>query len=271
MSKYLQLIEGYAPKEFGENSWPFESLCVAYTFYGKQTFQLDTVKKLMIHFGCDGKVFDPEPVLGVLSLGAAAGDRDKFLKLISDTEKFIHVYQCLAPVLVNFAKKFSCNVQEVLDLNRRIEDAKFQFNGIVSKKKSKDCTVELKWSFSKYLEYWVEVVIGGITHKFSVAKILTREIDHSKNFSKIEITNNSIYLHRKGGEEYWFIDLASLEIQYFTKRALEGNAHAQYNLGQMYLNQNLLIENKELALIWLKKAAMQGFSRAESLIKNITI
>jgi hypothetical protein len=59
-------------------------------------------------------------------------------------------------------------------------------------------------------------------------------------------------------------------LQFQMQRATQGSAVAQYELGMRYLNGTGLIADRELAVIWLTKAAEQGHAKAKESLSRIS-
>lgn len=55
------------------------------------------------------------------------------------------------------------------------------------------------------------------------------------------------------------------------KSAKYGDPRAQFNLGRMYLNGEVVKRNIKNAERWLSKAAEQGHAKAKRLVEEVTV
>ena len=58
-------------------------------------------------------------------------------------------------------------------------------------------------------------------------------------------------------------------IEWYEKAAEQGDAEAQYNLGNMYYHGHGVDVNHKKAVEWFKKAAEQGHRRAQIVLRTI--
>jgi TPR repeat protein len=59
--------------------------------------------------------------------------------------------------------------------------------------------------------------------------------------------------------------------KWYTKAAEQGDADAQYLLGEMYISGQGVKASDEKAIQWLRKAAKQGHAKAQKRLKDAGI
>ncbi len=68
---------------------------------------------------------------------------------------------------------------------------------------------------------------------------------------------------------HWSPDANADEIAELRARAEQGNARAQFNLGNMYNGGDGVVQDYKQALFWYRKAADQGNARAQFNLGNM--
>ncbi|MGB4811276.1 MAG: SEL1-like repeat protein [Methylophilaceae bacterium] len=267
--KYLQLIEGYGPKKLSEDGWPFDRLCTAYDYFGRNRIESKSIKKLMIHFVESKGNNAPNPLLGVLSKFETVSEPRTLVQIERAQDKFRFCFPYLQTAMQQFAADYCGTPAAVDQLNDEILSTNFIFGGCVTKSKNKNAIVSLNWSLERELRYAVEIQTGGDKIHIPVAQLQVRVINHKKIFSKIQYIDESIRIDRPGTKDYWLIDLKTGGVDFHLDRAAQGNAHGQYDLAQIYWTGVLVPKDVEKAIYWLELAALQKFQRAQALIEKI--
>jgi len=63
----------------------------------------------------------------------------------------------------------------------------------------------------------------------------------------------------------------SLVVEWYKKSAINGNAEAQFQLGLLYIDGEMMIENREEGMFWVEQAAEQGHERAKTVFESLEI
>jgi Sel1 repeat len=88
--------------------------------------------------------------------------------------------------------------------------------------------------------------------------------------AKLEwVDENLVRMWQSNFRDYWDFQIDTNEITFHYPRAERGDPHGQYDLGNMYLDGYLVPRDRQQALLWLKRSADQGFSRAIQMLNSI--
>lgn len=91
---------------------------------------------------------------------------------------------------------------------------------------------------------------------FSLVLLLTVSLVQAQTTQTSEEVN-------KNGEEFFHNNNYAEAVKWYRKSAEQGNAVAQYNLGNCYYDGNGVPQSYEGAVKWLRKAAEQGVADAK--------
>jgi hypothetical protein len=78
-----------------------------------------------------------------------------------------------------------------------------------------------------------------------------------------------VRLWHSNARDYWDWHLASGRVEFHYPRAERGDAHGEYDLGRMYLEGDLVAQDRAQAIAWLERSAAQGYKHAHQLLKKI--
>lgn len=81
--------------------------------------------------------------------------------------------------------------------------------------------------------------------------------------------DNLIKVLHSNKRDYWLIDVAAGEVEFHYPRAENGDPYGQYDLGMMYLNGNLVRQDKARALHWIRLAAQNNYNHAIKLLPKL--
>lgn len=80
--------------------------------------------------------------------------------------------------------------------------------------------------------------------------------------------NDTFKIIMQNKSDYWKIDTSG-RVDFYYEKAERGSAHSQYNLGLMYLNGQVVIQDIEKAVYWLKKSSDNGFLKSKIELQKL--
>lgn len=177
---------------------------------------------------------------------------------IYDNLKFISYYKHIE------ISKFEEIYKEIIDKN-------FVYSGVILKNKkspNKSHTASILFYFENEISIWLDIDNGIKRKNFPIRKSYLAT--YKTSFDKLEwVDDNLIKIWNKNKKDYWSYNLSEDKLEFYFERAEKGDAHGEYDLGMMYLEGRGVFADKEKAIYWLKKSALQNYVKAKKMLEKI--
>lgn len=189
--------------------------------------------------------------------------------LLNSKDRGIMLFQNMHETLLDIAEDRGWNAQAFQEAYSKVTSANFEFSGYWKtplSNPSRQYKAQIYWEFDDEIE--VFICIGpykgdGPTSKISICRLpaTLAALDNILGQLKWEDESHVRLLHTNK-RDYWDINVPSGTVNFCYPRALNEDAHGQYDLGIMYLEGRLVPKDREKAIYWIRKTAEKKFGRA---------
>lgn len=274
MSKYLSSIAVSIPKELIA---PFKAVGInalisMYEFYLPKT-ETNGVGKIIIEFTLIKKDnLEFEQLLDILTIRVMISEGELSL----DDERAFYAFKIHEACLF-LSQKLNWKAENFEQSFNLMKAKRFIFYEYWSKSithKNKKNQVKVYWEFEQTIKAFFVIVY---LDKKNEEKIFFSELPPGLGvldniLGKLTwFDDQHVRLYLLKSKDYWELNLTTKTFQFFFERAERGDAHGQYDLGMMYLNGQIVLQDKRLAIEWLKKSAAQKFGRSIQILNKINI
>lgn len=271
MAKYLRFIST-AHSDISVNQAIAEANAIhitpMYEFYATP-IQSNGIAKLNIELRATGSSTDPVTRLDIANI-ATQFDLLNFSKLESEERKKF-VLERIHETTLRAAKYYNWPTTTLQLAYHRILREKFQFIFCHGKPKSspnRRLKVKASCDFNNEVRVFLifqnkagdeinRVLISIVGPGMGIIDFILGNIRW--------LDNETVQVTHKNDRDYWFCSVNG-DLQFYYPRVDNGDAHAEYDLADMYLHGKYVLANRELGMKLLQSSAEKGYKHAIKLL-----
>lgn len=252
-----QAVIGHAPESWPLR-WMYEHLATPLPSGG--------VSKVNIDFTEAATTGDPSEVLGIATIHQHF-DTAHFYAL-SPRDRQSYFLERLHAAMLRCAEHFGWDPQRLVDAHRQIIERNYQFTCFWKKPlTSPDRRIKVQpfidastfpahlylIFFDSEMHELRRVLLSIGTDGPGVVEFVLGDIRW--------IDANTVRIQHQNERDYWLCT-TDWDLQFFYPRADQGDPHGQYDLGRMYFDGQLILQDRARGLGLIQAAAKQGFKHA---------
>ena len=187
---------------------------------------------------------------------------------MSPHEQKEYFVQATENVFREYSSKYGWDMGVVLAATKRMRECGLQFDRPWGKPvwhRSRKMAAQLRMTFETRVSLYVDITdkTSSSEKRLFIVELPASVYFAAQAIGKLKwLSETELQLMHKNNRDYWLINLETESVEFHFIRAESGDAHGQYALGCMYQDGDLVPQDRDLAIHWLRKAAEQGYKQA---------
>lgn len=269
MGKYIQHLQGHVQLSTRDFSRDYLSVINMFDYYMSRKIECNNIDRINILIE-DGAEF----AVGILDTNKQAfitlsTPFQEFEQLTTHQGRELLATQLLS-ALIEFSDQYEVEKSHFIECFNLLKEKDFFFADdlIVSKKYGREIKICFECD-NTYKIYLIDTA-KNVSIRFLELPLGANELLKFYVKKVTRVSPDELLIHHSNQRDYWEYHSETQAVEFHYPRAERGDAHGQYDLGVMYQKGQGVLQDSELSLYWLKKAAAQGYSRAIKLLENCT-
>ncbi|RYZ78229.1 MAG: hypothetical protein EOP04_30105 [Proteobacteria bacterium] len=237
-----------------------------------EKFDAGDVQKVVINFMDSvptGVLKEVSHIDGILLVSAHLDYNSYFHSPKPANELFL---ETIHEATLEVAKNQSWDTKVFEDAYSIIKAKNFVFFGHLQKishNRKRNHTARLYWEMTDRLRVFIE--IDEDANQRHLVSVVGAGIDLLRLlFGPLKwVDEFNVILNLKTRCDYWNLNIQTGQLDFFFARAVANDPHGLYDLAVMYFEGDTVLQNEELGMFYLKKAADAKFGRAIKKLRSL--